>query len=388
MEYGTDWRLHLRMLAALALALGVAAVVATSVIFGSAWFLTVVGAAPAAGVSPWLLVGAVGVATVLLVAWELRAGYRRALDAVPESADEPEQRERVTDHARRLAARADVTTPRVLVADAEVANSFVVRYRGRPTIAVTTALCRRLDDDELEAVLAHEIAHLRNRDAGVGLLVGTLAGVTDRLLQRERRLAVWIRFTWMLITISLIAFGILFLAIPMLVLVLLFGLVSVAARALVAVNGVSFAVFLRAREFAADREAARLTGKPAALASALTALYGDGPPATDRRLHETAAIGVVPRPLASDAVPSFEESSLQQYIPEDGSDLGGQERADAPENQPHPAVERAIERVRAAVSGVARGCYERLRWQPATHPDVDRRVERLHSMAGDGSTDD
>lgn len=387
MGYSTDWRLRLRMLAALVVAVGVAAAVASVTILGGLWALRAVGTASVGGLSPWLLAASIGVATVLLVAWELRAGYHRVLGAVPEAAAAPRHRERVTEFVHRLAARADVTTPRVVISDSEVANSFVVRYGGRSTIVVTTALCERLADDELEAVLAHEIAHLRNRDASVGLLVGTLAGISDRLLQRERRLAVWLRFTWLLLTISMIAFGILFLAVPMLVLVVLFGVVSLAARALVAVNGVSFALFLRTREFAADREAVRLTGKPAALASALTALSGDLPPETDRRLHETAAIGVVPHPLTNHSVPSFEESSLQQYIPEDGLGLGGTQQ-EASENEPHPAVERAIERVRAAVAGFARTCYELLDWRPATHPAVDSRIERLQSRTVDTSTDD
>ena len=65
--------------------------------------------------------------------------------------------------------------PKVYVIDTEVPNAFAVGLKPeRACVAVTTGLAQRLNRDELQGVLAHEIGHIKNRDT----MFMTLAGVT------------------------------------------------------------------------------------------------------------------------------------------------------------------------------------------------------------------
>src|SRR5436189_5818878 len=60
---------------------------------------------------------------------------------------------------------ADLPKPRVAVVDTEVPNAFATgRNPKHAAVAVTTGLWRRLDRQEIEAVLAHELSHIANRD--------------------------------------------------------------------------------------------------------------------------------------------------------------------------------------------------------------------------------
>jgi Zn-dependent protease with chaperone function len=67
----------------------------------------------------------------------------------------------------RLAKQVGVPAPDVVVADAPRPNSYAVGRRGHATVVVTRPLIDALDDGELDAVLAHELAHVANRDATV-----------------------------------------------------------------------------------------------------------------------------------------------------------------------------------------------------------------------------
>lgn len=68
----------------------------------------------------------------------------------------------------RLAALADLPAPSFAVVESQWANAFSTGIRRRGSVVVTTtALLELLDEAELEAVLAHELAHVANRDAGV-----------------------------------------------------------------------------------------------------------------------------------------------------------------------------------------------------------------------------
>ncbi|QKY21119.1 zinc metalloprotease HtpX [Halolamina sp. CBA1230] len=194
-------------------------------------------------------------------------------------AHEVEREEYPELHAtiERLCQQADLPKPKVAVSDMRVPNAFAAgRSKKSATVCVTRGLLRTLDDEELEGVLAHELAHVKNRD----VMVMTIASFLSTL------------------AFMVVRFG------------FLFGGGGHdrqgGAPVLVAVV-ISFAVWLlsfllirllsRYREFAADRGGAAITGKPAALASALMTIDGsmDRVPQEDlRETSEMNAFFVIP----------------------------------------------------------------------------------------------
>ncbi|MEZ3117732.1 M48 family metalloprotease [Halobaculum sp. MBLA0147] len=210
-------------------------------------------------------------------------------------------------HARltRVAGLADAPVPDVAVVDSPVPNSCSVAGATGGTVVVSTGLLEELDDEELDAVLAHELAHLRNRDAVVltlasflpALVAGSYTPVASSRLDDLPATA-----QWTLGGLGLaVAYG---LAVPSLP----GGPLSLASLSTFVVGAVAVAVFggvalgaaatltvylarslAREREFGADRAAARLTGSPATLADVLERLADAGAPARDGR--ETAQTG-------------------------------------------------------------------------------------------------
>jgi heat shock protein HtpX len=141
----------------------------------------------------------------------------------------------------RLCLLADLPKPVLILERERQPNSWVVGTRGRGySLHVTEGLLDTLDGHELEAVIAHELAHIANRDAGVMTVVGgpgaALQGGGRSLLQGG-----W----WPMLMGGAIAYALGFVA-------------GLGSRAL-----------SRYREFAADAGAVALTGSAAALASAL-----------------------------------------------------------------------------------------------------------------------
>ena len=77
----------------------------------------------------------------------------------------------------RLAQAAGLPKPRVAVIDSEAPNAFATgRNAAHGVVAVTTGILSLLDRRELEAVLAHELGHIRNRDILVSTIAATIAG--------------------------------------------------------------------------------------------------------------------------------------------------------------------------------------------------------------------
>lgn len=154
-----------------------------------------------------------------------------------------------------LARRAGVVVPRLYLIPSLEANALAAgRGCGDAALAVTEGLVDLLDPDELEGVLAHEVAHLRNGDIALRHLAGTVAQLVISLIQ----LATWLSL-FVLLLGGAGAFG---------------KLLQLAALSLVAPALISMlvAAISRAREIGADATAARLTGDPLALASALLKL--------------------------------------------------------------------------------------------------------------------
>ena len=161
----------------------------------------------------------------------------------------------------RLCALADMPKPRVAIAQTDMPNAFATgRNSKNAVLCVTTGLLRRLDQKELEGVIAHEMSHVAHKDVVV-MTIASFLGIIAALL---------VRFAF---------YGELFGgggrgrgggnnnnggALPVMLIVMAVGVVVYAISFLL------IRLLSRYRELAADRAGALLTGQPSALASALT----------------------------------------------------------------------------------------------------------------------
>jgi heat shock protein HtpX len=93
---------------------------------------------------------------------------------------------------RRLASKAGVPMPRVYLIPSEQPNAFATgRNPQHAVVAVTDGITRILDDDELEGVLAHELAHVVNRDILISTIAATLAGAITYLAHMAQWAAIF-----------------------------------------------------------------------------------------------------------------------------------------------------------------------------------------------------
>ena len=267
--------------------------------------------------------GSGGIAVVAVVAaLLLGAQYRSAPSAALKALDaERVDRSEYPDlHARvdRLANQAGVPAPDVAVAPHSGPNAFATaRGRDSAVVTVTDGLLAAVDGDELDAVLAHELAHVKHRDALVMSVVTVLVTVGAMVARN---------FWW-------------------------FGdgggsngggggsgdggqpwfLVFVAVSLVAWLGGYLLTrVISRQREFAADRGAAAITGDPGAMASAI----------------ETISAGMAATP--DDDLRDHAELNALFFAPADPKS-------------------RLLDAMR-------------------THPDPERRVERLTQLAGELET--
>jgi heat shock protein HtpX len=193
----------------------------------------------------WLLVAAVLVMGFVGVA--LTSGSRGEAPWSPASAA-------ASGLLERLCMRADMRVPKLVVDPGPVPNAWTASGR----IHVTAPLLELLDDAELEAVLAHELAHLAHRDAAVMEIASgpcrVLLAFVDRLVRWASGL---IRHQMFRMATGMVFLGI---------------LCGPSAFVIGWISRLSVLGMSRAREFAADAAAATLTGRPSALASALLKL--------------------------------------------------------------------------------------------------------------------
>jgi heat shock protein HtpX len=159
----------------------------------------------------------------------------------------------------RLCATADMPKPQVAIAGTDLPNAFATgRNADHAVLCVTTGLLRRLEPDELEGVLAHELSHVAHRDVAVitvASFLGVVAGIVVRFAFYSELLGGRRRTDQNTLVVLAVVMG-----------------VSIAVYA---ISFVLIRALSRYRELAADRAAALLTGRPSALASALTKLDGD-----------------------------------------------------------------------------------------------------------------
>ena len=160
----------------------------------------------------------------------------------------------------RICAMSDTPKPKVAIADTDVPNAFATgRNPKNSVVCVTTGLLRRLDPVELESVLAHEMAHIAHRDVAV-MTIASFLGICAGLITRfGLHFGLWGGFGRSRDQNT----GLILLAV-------------VAASALAyAISFLLTRALSRYRELSADRAAALLTGRPSALASALTKVTGE-----------------------------------------------------------------------------------------------------------------
>ena len=177
----------------------------------------------------------------------------------------------------RLCAIADLPMPRIAVVNSSMPNAFATgRNQKNAVVAVTTGIMQKLDSSELEAVLAHELTHIKNRDMMVMTIATFLSSIAQVLVRnfhfmgggggRGRD--------------SGGSFIVIF-AVSLIVWFLSFILLQALSRY---------------REFAADRGAAIITGQPSNLMSALMKISGFQVPTEDLRKVEgpVRALFIVP----------------------------------------------------------------------------------------------
>ncbi|MCX4860934.1 zinc metalloprotease HtpX [Streptomyces canus] len=157
----------------------------------------------------------------------------------------------------RLCAIADMPKPVIAVSTMDMPNAFATgRNPDNAVVCVTTGLLRRLDPAELEGVLAHELSHVAHKDVAVitiASFLGVIAGLIVRFAfysqlfggRKDQNTAV------------------------------IFAAVMGVSAAVYALSFLLIRALSRYRELAADRAAALLTGRPSALASALTKVSGE-----------------------------------------------------------------------------------------------------------------
>jgi heat shock protein HtpX len=217
------------------------------------------------------LVKAAPFATVGTALWIVIAYYfhQDMIDALTggrdvQRADEP----RLYNLLENLCISRGITMPRLKVMDSEALNAFATGMNARQySITVTTGLLNRLDDAEIEAVLGHELTHIRNGDVRMMVIAVIIAGVVSFVAELVFRLFFYNGFGFrprssddrrgggagpaILIAIALVAIAYL----------------------------LSFVIRLalsRSREFLADAGSVELTKNPDAMISALRKIEGRG----------------------------------------------------------------------------------------------------------------
>ena len=193
--------------------------------------------------APAKIIGGVAVACVIGVVGSVRERNRREPARAVSPAEAPELHAIVD----RLCVVADLPEPEIVIEPEEQPNSWMVGLsRGRARLHLTRGLLDLLTPSELEAVIGHELAHLAHRDAAVMTAVGGPGAV---LLTGGRRM---MSGGWWFATIG--------------------GAVAAAVGWIAQLGTPALS---RHRELAADAGSAALTGRPAALASALRRISGE-----------------------------------------------------------------------------------------------------------------
>lgn len=180
----------------------------------------------------------------------------------------------------QLAARAKLPMPKVYIVDSPHPNAFATgRNPQNAAVAATTGLLDMLSRDELAGVMAHELAHVRNRDTLIMTMTATIAGAISFLAQ----------------------FGLFFRGGGENrgnMLAMIAAVIIAPFAAMIVQMAIS-----RAREYDADRTGAEISGNPRALASALAKLHAGAarvPNPVAMRNPAAASLYIVPSSTGRD----------------------------------------------------------------------------------------
>jgi heat shock protein HtpX len=255
-----------------------------------------------------LLQAGAGLVTVVVVMGALSFAQlffsdKLALSAMGAKEVSPQEAPGLHAMIEKLCIQADLPKPRIAVADTDLPNAFALgRSQKSATVCATTGIMRTLSPSELEGVMAHELAHVKHRDVLVMTIASFFASLAAIILQ----------------------FGFFFGGgggdddNPSFAVILLVSFV---------VYIVSFFLMMalsRYREFAADRGAAIVTGRPSALSSALVKISSAVQQLPSRDLREAERLE---RMNAFFIVPVRVKSALQAVF------------------STHPPMEKRIERL-------------------------------------------
>jgi heat shock protein HtpX len=175
----------------------------------------------------------------------------------------PQQEPQLHGIVDRVCALADMPKPRVAISDTHLPNAFATgRNADKSVLCVTTGLMDRLNPEELEGVIAHELSHVAHKDVQVMTIASFLAIIAALLVRiafygelfgggggrRDNSNNNALPIMLILMVVSAVVYAISFLLIRLL---------------------------SRYRELSADRSGALLTGRPSSLAAALVKVTGD-----------------------------------------------------------------------------------------------------------------
>ena len=205
------------------------------------------------GLVPMLLI------VVALAFFQYYTSDKLALRAAGAKIVEPHEAPQLHDMIERLCAMADLPKPRVAIIDTDVPNAFATgRSPKHAAVAVTRGLWQRLEPQEVEGVLAHELSHVANRDvlimtvasffamlAGLLTRFGLYSGMFGGGRSRDNN------------------------SVPVWLIVLIVSVVTYF------LSQILILAISRYREFAADRGSALITGAPEHLMSALQKISSD-----------------------------------------------------------------------------------------------------------------
>lgn len=213
------------------------------------------------------MMGLAGViALVSLTASEkLVLAYTHAREATPE------EYRQLSHLVEGLAIAAQIPAPRCYVIRDDAPNAFATGLPGKGTICVTTGLLQKMERQELEGVVAHEMAHIANHDTRVMTIAFVLAGLVAIVSDMAMRSLRWGGLGGGRRRSSRKDSGGGAQALLLVVAVVVIILAPIAAKLL------TMAVSRR-REYLADAEAVRLTRNPWGLANALRKIAGDPDP--------------------------------------------------------------------------------------------------------------
>jgi heat shock protein HtpX len=223
------------------------------------------------GLAPMLVI------VIGLAVFQYYTSDKLALRAAGAKVVSPEEAPELHAMVERLCAMADLPKPKVAIVDTDVPNAFATgRNPKHAAVAVTTGLWRRLESKEIEAVLAHELSHIANRDVLImtlasffamlaalltrfGLYAGMFGGGYGNRDSNNNQVPVWL----IVFLVSMVTY---------------------------AISYILIRTISRYREYAADRGSALITGAPEYLMSALQKISSQIAMIPQRDLREVAGM--------------------------------------------------------------------------------------------------